>query len=126
MKKPDKTFFIDVAKAVLFSILFSFAAVLTLAIIVRFSNVSEKGVVILNTVAKILAIIFGVLVGFKTKSGGLIKGITAGVLYVLIAFLIFALFEKFDGVKFNYFDLLFGVLAGAFSGIIKVNVKQKN
>ena len=63
MKKPDKTFFIDVAKAVLFSILFSFAAVLTLAVIVRFSNVSEKGVVILNTVAKILAIIFGVLVG---------------------------------------------------------------
>ncbi|UKI52573.1 MAG: YrzE family protein [Clostridium sp.] len=87
---------------------------LTLAVIVRFSNVSEKGVVILNTVAKILAIIFGVLVGFKTKSGGLIKGITAGVLYVLLAFLIFALFEKFDGVKFNYFDLLFGVLAGAF------------
>lgn len=126
MKKPDKTFFIDVAKAVLFSILFSFAAVLTLAVIVRFSNVSEKGVVILNTVAKILAIIFGVLVGFKTKSGGLIKGITAGVLYVLLAFLIFAFFEKFDGVKFNYFDLLFGVLAGAFSGIIKVNIKQKN
>ena len=99
---------------------------MTLAVIVRFSNVSEKGVVILNTIAKILAIIFGVLVGFKTKSGGLIKGITAGVLYVLLAFLIFALFEKFDGVKFNYFDLLFGVLAGAFSGIIKVNVKQKN
>ena len=69
MKKPDKTFFIDVAKAVLFSILFSFAAVLILAVIVRFSNVSEKGVVILNTVAKILAIIFGVLVGFKTNSG---------------------------------------------------------
>lgn len=55
MKKPDKTFFIDVAKAVLFSILFSFAAVLTLAVIVRFSNVSEKGVVILNTIAKIFA-----------------------------------------------------------------------
>lgn len=67
MKKPDKTFFIDVSKAVLFSILFSFAAVLTLAVIVRFSNVSEKGVIILNTIAKILAIIFGVLVGFKTK-----------------------------------------------------------
>ena len=45
---------------------------------------------------------------------------------MLLAFLIFALFEKFDGVKFNYFDLLFGVLAGAFSGIIKVNIKQKN
>jgi len=29
-------------------------------------------------------------------------------------------------VKFNYFDLLFGVLAGAFLGIIKVNIKQKN
>ena len=80
----------------------------------------------MSQAVNVLCLVYIELVGFKTKSGGLIKGITAGVLYVLLAFLIFALFEKFDGVKFNYFDLLFGVLAGAFSGIIKVNVKQKN
>lgn len=71
MKKPDKTFFIDVAKAVLFSILFSFAAVLTLAVIVRFSNVSEKGVVILNTIAKIFAIISACLSDLKRKAADL-------------------------------------------------------
>ncbi len=126
MRKPDKTFFIDAGRAVLFSILFSFVAVLILAIIVRFSEISEKGIVILNVIIKIFAIFFGVLTGFRSKTFGLIKGITAGVLYVLLAFLIFALFEKFDGVKFNYFDLLSAVFAGAISGIIKVNLKQRN
>lgn len=125
MKKIDNHFVTDVLKAVLYAVIFSFAGVLILAIFVKFTNIGETGIVIVNSIIKTLAVLFGVLKGFKGNDKGLIKGLITGILYVLLVFFIFAACEKFDGVKFNYFDLLTGAAAGGISDVIKVNLKKK-
>ena len=123
--KTVKTDVTDVLKAVLFATLISLALVLIFAIVIRFANVENKVIMPVNVAIKILSLLVGVLLAFKNPQNGLVKGAISGLLYMLFTFLIFSALNGFNDVTFSWIDLITLPVAGAISGIIKVNLKAK-
>ena len=123
--KNVKTDVTDVLKAVLFATLISLALVLIFAIVIRFANVENKVIMPVNVAIKILSLLVGVLLAFKNPQNGLVKGAISGLLYMLFTFLIFSALNGFKDVTFSWIDLITLPVAGAISGIIKVNLKSR-
>ena len=123
--KNVKTDVTDVLKAVLFATLISLALVLIFAIVIRFANVENKVIMPVNVAIKILSLLVGVLLAFKNPQNGLVKGEISGLLYMLFTFLIFSALNGFKDVTFSWIDLITLPVAGAISGIIKVNLKSR-
>ena len=123
--KNVKTDVTDVLKAVLFATLISLALVLIFAIVIRFANVENKVIMPVNVAIKILSLLAGVLLAFKTPQNGLVKGAISGLLYMLFTFLIFSALNGFKDVTFSWIDLITLPVAGAISGIITVNLKSR-
>lgn len=120
--KPDIA---DVLKAVLFATLISLALVLIEAIVIKFSSIPLKAIMPMNIAIKLASIFVGCLIGFKNKQNGILKGVIAGLVYMLLTFFIFAALNAFKDVKFSWIDLITLPVAGALSGIVAVNVKSK-
>ena len=110
---------IGIALAVTLIGVFAFAIVITLA------SLSTGVIKAVNQFIKILSIFLACI--FAVKSGkGLIKGAFIGILSTLLTYMIFSLMESsvcFDGVFI--LDLVFGLIVGAISGIISVNLKKE-
>lgn len=123
--KNVKTDVTDVLKAVLFATLISLALVLIFAIVIRFANVENKVIMPVNVAIKILSLLAGVLLALKNPQNGLVKGAISGLLYMLFTFLIFSALNGFKDVTFSWIDLITLPVAGAISGIIKVNLKSR-
>ena len=120
--KPDIA---DVLKAVLFATLISLALVLIEAIVIKFSSIPLKAIMPINIAIKLASIFLGCLIGFKNKQNGILKGVIAGLVYMLLTFFIFAALNAFKDVKFSWIDLITLPVAGALSGIVAVNIKSK-
>lgn len=116
---------LDVVKAVLIATVFSLAFVLIFALIIRWASLGNDVIMPVNIAIKILSVLLGVLIGFKQPRNGILKGASAGLIFMLLTFLIFASLNAFKDVKFNWIDLLSLPVAGAIAGIIAVNVKRK-
>ena len=61
---------VQIAKAVLLSILFCLAAVLIFSLILKFANLSDSVVKPVNQCIKAFAILFGCFFGFGAKKAG--------------------------------------------------------
>ncbi|MBO4555004.1 MAG: TIGR04086 family membrane protein [Clostridia bacterium] len=90
--KPDIA---DVLKAVLFATLISLALVLVEAIVIKFSSIPLKAIMPINIAIKLTSIFLGCLIGFKNKQNGILKGVIAGLVYMLLTFFIFAALNAF-------------------------------
>ena len=124
----DKSIFkrslLNVVKGVLFSLVFSVLAVLVLAIVAKYTAISEKAVVGINQVIKILALFFGILISFKEQKWGILAGVMVGLFYTVISFAVFSLVSGgLDMKNISIFDFLIGIAAGAASGVLTVNLK---
>ncbi len=115
----------DVVKCVPVSLLFSLGFILLFALIVRWASLDGKVITPVNYAIKILSVLSGVLIGFKGKQNGILKGAISGFLYTLLSYLIFACLDGFKSVDFNWLDLVFVPIAGGISGVIAVNLKPK-
>lgn len=115
----------DVIKASLIAVLISLVLVLVFALIVRWASLDETAMTIGNYVIKAVSLLAGIIIGFKRKSAGAVKGALAGVLYMLIGVFVFAVADGFKNVQFSFIDLFTLTLAGIISGIIAVNIKPR-
>ena len=79
---------VQIAKAVLLSILFCLAAVLIFSLILKFANLSDSVVKPVNQCIKAFAILFGCFFGIRGEKGWL-KGLVAGLLTVMLTYLVF-------------------------------------
>ena len=126
MKKPEiKPDVLDVLKAVLFGALIALALVLIFAIVLKFTSLPAKAIMPVNIVIKLVSIFVGIILGFKYKQNGILKGAIAGLVFMLLTFFIFAALNAFKDVKFSWIDLITLPIAGALSGIVAVNIKSK-
>ena len=115
----------DLFRSVLVALLFSLLFVLAFALIIRWADVGDKGIVIGNYIIKILALLLGILIGFKHRKNGILKGSIVGFLFVLITFLIFGAMNGFKDVNFNWIDLVALTVCGGIIGVIRVNLPTK-
>ena len=101
----------------------SLVLILIFALLLRFVNIDTGFIMPINQVIKMVSIFIGCLVGFKSnKYNGFLKGLAVGVVYTVLAYLIFSLLS----FSFNFniafiFDILCAMLIGGISGIIVVN-----
>lgn len=121
--KEKKTFF-QVSKGVLLAICFSLAGILLFALTLRFFDLSDLGIKIINQIIKTISIFVGVFVCLKNSGKkGLIKGVIVAFLYTIFSFLLFSILNS--NFEFNLsfvYDLFFSVFVGAICGIISVNL----
>ena len=115
----------DVLGATLISLLSSLLFVLLFALIIRWADLDEKVIVPVNYFIKFLSIFLGVMIMFKDNKNGILKGLIAGAVFMLLSFLIFNAMDGFKSVNFNWIDLIFIPAGGAISGIIKVNIPSR-
>lgn len=116
----------DVIKALLFSLFFAIAFVVIFAIVVKYAELTEKPIAIVNIVLKVVSVLLGCLLGIRTQKNGAIKGFIVGLLFVLTTYLVFSLINgKFESGALTIFDVLAGAISGIISGIIAVNIRGR-
>ncbi len=115
----------DLFFSLLYSVLISVGAVLLFALIVKWFNISNGGILIGNTIIKIISLFFGIFFGYKNYQKGAIKGAVSGIIFVLLSNFVFSLYGGrglFEGI--TIVSLLFGIISGTVSGIIAVNIRK--
>ena len=115
----------DTIRGVLLSLLFSLLLVLVFALIIRWVDLDEKTIIPVNYAIKFLSLFLGVMIGFKNRKNGILKGAIVGLIFILLTFLIFSAMNGFKDVKFNWLDLAFLPLGGAIIGVIRVNLPER-
>lgn len=120
--KWNKNTLTDILRSALIAVIFSLIGVLILALVVKLTGIDSSVILPINQVLKILSILFGCLIGIKTKEKGALKGAIAGLIYTLISVFVFLILNgKLGADSFSYVDFVAGLAAGAISGIIAVN-----
>ena len=127
-KRENKSYLLEMFKALVIALIFSLVLILISALIVTFANVDGIAIIIINQVIRGISILFACLLVFKLPKNGWIRGIVFGILYTLITFVVFSLMDE-GGFSFGISllnDIAFGSVTGLISGIISVNfVKRK-
>lgn len=116
--------FVQYLKALIVSLIITFACILIFALIIKFANLNDKFIVPVNLAIKALSIIIGTIIYTKSKTGGFKKGIIFAFSYITLAFVIFsALSGSFSLSLSLLLDYIFGIVIGIIVGVIRVNAK---
>lgn len=94
---------------------------------IKLFNVGENTIPIVNQVAKVLCILFGAWLSVrKHPVRGWMRGGLAGLLYVLLAFVLFSAVDGDWSFGWPFVsDLLMGAAVGVIGGILFVNLRKK-
>ena len=127
MEKGVVRYILDIVKTVVIAVLISMVLVLVFALIVKATDLSDDAIGYVNVGIKIVSVLLGTILGFKSGgSGGWLKGLISGLLYVLTSFLVFASISgNFSLGDLSWVDVLTGAVVGLICGVIAVNVKKK-
>lgn len=123
-KTDGVTGYVALLKGIFFSLVITLAGVLVFAFIVKIADLGDTVIKIVNQIIKVVAVFSGCFLCVRGK-GGLPKGAIIGALSTFLTYCIFALIS--GGSVFGLallIDLIFGVVVGAVSGIITVNVRK--
>lgn len=121
----QKSLILMFIKAVFISVICSLLLILVFALVLRFTNLSDSFISPVNLVIKGISIAVGTIVFTKSNRGGLLKGLILGVVFTLIAYIIFSLMlGSFTFGMGFIIDCVFGGVCGAIVGVIVVNLRR--
>ncbi len=117
-----------VLKGSLCSICVSLALVLVFAFLLKFTSIPDSVIKPINQVIKGVSVFIGVFVGMKKlKELGLVSGLLIGLVYTIMAFLVFSILGGSFVFDLTFItDIVFGGVIGAICGIICVNLKKSS
>lgn len=116
----------DVLLSIVFSLIFNVVFIMLLALIVMFFDVTQKAIIALNVVFKILSIILSIFIIFKEQKHGITKGFLVGAFYCIVTYFIYAIVNKeFSLNSFTIFDIIACVFSSSIGGVVKVNITKK-
>ena len=117
----------DVIRTTLIATILSLLFVLIFSLILNFVGMGSGVITGVNQGIKILAILLASFAGIKNPKNGILKGALSGLLFTLFSILIFSIISKKLNINaLNLIDVAFGIVAGAISGILAVNLKKKS
>lgn len=121
----NKNNFLSYVKAQTFSIISTLVCILIFAFTIKILELPDSCIVPVNYVIKSLCIFLGVLSLTKDKTEGLKKGFIHGILYVIIAFLVFSFLNKTFSISISLLlEILLGGILGGIIGIVLVNFRK--
>ena len=121
----QKSFFMQVAKGVIFGVAFILAGVLLFAFMVEVASLSDKVIKPINQVIKLIAIFGGCAVAIRGEKGFL-KGGIIGLAVTIISYIVFGIIGgTFGSFAVILTDALCGMVMGVISGVISVNIPRK-
>ena len=112
-------------KSVLFSVIFLLLSILIFAAVIKIFGLADATISFVNQILKASAILLGCLFGLRGEKI-FIKSVMSGLFTIILSYVIFTLLSK--GTLFSVqlvYEILFGMIAGALSGII-VGFMKKN
>jgi len=119
---------LSILKGSLTALCISLVGILMFAFLLKFTNISDSVIRPVNQVIKGVSVLLGVFIGLKKeKDMGLVSGLLIGIIYTMVAFLVFSILDgnfAFNRTLLN--DVIFGGLMGAICGIICVNIKKSS
>ena len=115
----------QVAMSAAAAVVISLVFVLIFTLIIQLFSLPLGAVKPVNQVFKIVAIVAGGLIFIRGEKG-LVKGLIYGITAVLATYLLFGLIScSFEISWFFAIEILIGAVAGAVTGVIAVNIKNK-
>ena len=126
--KKDNSLILSILKGSLIALSISLVGILFFAFIIKLFGLTDGWIKPINQIIKAISILIGVFFALKKdKQKGLIKGLMIGLVYTLLAFVVFSILNGSFGIdKSLLTDVLFGAIMGAICGIIAVNLKGRN
>ena len=111
----------------LFAVIVSLVGILFFAFVIKLFGLTDGVLKPVNQVIKGISIMLGCLFALKKyRENGLVVGLCVGLLYTLIAFVVFSLLNgSFGFDKTLLTDIVFGGIMGAICGVICVNIKKR-
>lgn len=118
---------ISVLKGAIMAVFISLVGILIFAFIIKFTGIKTAVIKPINQVIKGLSILVAVIIVLKKDNKlGFVKGAVIGALYTVLAFFVFSILYGGFSFNFTFFtDILFGIVMGAISGVIAVNIAKK-
>ena len=119
--------FVSVIKGSLISLAVSLVGILIFAFFIKYVAVPTSFIQPINQVIKGISLLVGTFFALKkVKEMGLVTGLLIGLVYTILAFVVFSILDgNFEFSKTLVNDLLFGGIIGAICGVIAVNLRRK-
>ena len=126
-KEKKGNYIFETIVAVFVALIISLILVVIAAFAIKLFNISDKAIVIINQVIKGLSILLAGLICLKLPNNGWLRGFIVGLVYVLLAFVVFSLLSgEFSFGLSLLNDAVLGGVSGLISGIIAVNIRKKS
>ena len=124
--KNQNNLIMTLLKGAFVAVSFSLVLILVFALLIKYFNISESLILPINQGIKIVSIFMGIMTAFnRYTTRGFVKGFLIGVIYTILAYLIFSILAKeFSYSLTSFTDSLFGGIIGGISGIIVANIKK--
>lgn len=115
----------EIVKSVIVAVILSLVLILLAALLIKVCNIPTSAIPVINQVIKAVSVLVACLLCLKVPQNGWLKGIAVGLMYIVIAFVIFSLLDgAFDWSLKILNDVAIGSVTGAVSGIIAANIRK--
>ena len=126
-KQKNGNYFLETIIAVFVALIISLILVVIAAFAIKLFNIADSAIVIINQVIKGLSILLAGIICLKLPNNGWLRGFFVGLVYVLLAFVVFSLLSgEFTFGLSLLNDAVLGGVSGLISGIIAVNIHKRN
>lgn len=124
-KLTNENIVFDFVKGLLVATLLSLGLVVLFAFCMKWFSIPDEFITPATLLIKGLSALVGSILAVKGNSKGLLKGMTFGAIYIVLAFVIFSILAgTFDIGLGLVLDLAFASLLSGIVGIVKVNKNQ--
>ncbi len=125
--EKSTSIWLNILKGSLIALAVSLVLILIFAFFIKYIAVPTEVISPINQVIKGVSLLAGTFIALKkVNQMGLINGLLIGLLYTVLAFLVFSILDgNFQFTKALINDLLFGGIIGGICGIISVNFRRK-
>ena len=114
----------QIVRAVLFAAVCAFLSTVLFAVVLNLTSLSDKIILPVNVVIRVISIFIGCLFTLRGEKGWL-RGGAVGVLFTFVSGLLFAMLGgDFSLSWLLAVEVAFGFIVGALAGIFAVNFKQ--
>lgn len=119
LKINENKSFTTILKGAIYALIISLLSILLFAFIIKLTSLSDNLIKPINQIIKVVSIMFGCFFAFrKNHEKTLLNGLFIGILYIILAFLLFsALNGSFNFSKTIFVDILFGGIVGIISAV---------